>query len=85
MNELQEILARLNKLTPEEQAEVEKYIQQQEFVRQENRKKELWGNVMGAIRKYESEIGVVSVYCESCGTSYCIDESQIEPGFITIN
>lgn len=35
--------------------------------RKEDRKKDLWGNVVGAIKKYQAEIGPISCFCRCCG------------------
>lgn len=44
--------------------DIEKYIQLAEeeiYKRKEKRKKELWGNVIASLRKYEDEIGAIFV------------------------
>ena len=83
MNELQEILARLEKLTPEEQEAVRAHAQQCIARRFEQRKKELWGNVIAAMQKYEAEIETITFMCHGGDyTSWYVEEG---PGFIEID
>lgn len=54
--------------------------------RNQQRKKELWGNVKAAIAKYESEIGQISFYCRCCGEDCTIDKIENDnPGAISIS
>lgn len=58
------------------------YIDQQ----QNRRRKELWGNVVAAIAKYESEIEPIAFYCRHFGDDCTIDEIEIdELGIVTIS
>lgn len=85
-NKIQAILDQLNKLTPEEEQLVQKWISDQQALRVEQRKNELWGNVRAAIAKYESEIELITFYCRHCGDDCTIDEiDSDEPGFVTIS
>ncbi len=50
------------------------------------RKKELWGNVIAAIDKYEAEIGLIEVICRNCGDSGSFDDARKdEPGCLSIS
>lgn len=65
MDELQEILSRLEKITPEEQAQVAQWITKQEQARIDQRRKELWENVVAAIKQYEIEMGDDILFCDN--------------------
>lgn len=52
---------------------------------QNQRKKELWGNVVAAIRKYEKEIDPITIFCRECGNDCSLDELDSDnPGYISI-
>lgn len=86
MTELQQILSRLDTLTPDEQQVVTDYIIKQQAERKALRKKELWGNVVAAINKYEKEIECISIDCHQCGEESTIDSITTgEPGYISIS
>ena len=49
----------------------------------EKRKKELWGNVCGAIKKYETEVGPIEIFCRVCGEATELDNLDT-PGKIVV-
>lgn len=69
-----------------ETAELEKAIKQAYQIierRKENRKKELWGNVVAAVRKYESEFGEITTDDGDRDGLICTDHLDT-PGFFAI-
>lgn len=83
--QLGDVINQLHGMTNGQLKEVVKAVEEITEKRQENRRKELWGNVVAAIAKYESEIGQINFYCGCCGEDCTIDEIKSDdPGNIII-
>jgi len=72
-------------LSNDELRQVMNMIDELKTGRENQRRKELWGNVIAAISKYEDEMGQISVYCRECGSESCISSmDKNAPGYIEI-
>lgn len=83
MSKLNDIFRQLNTLSADEQKTVQKFLAEQEADRRNRRKKELWGNVVAAIRKYEREVETITIELpsEDCDASPCDMDT---PGIIVV-
>lgn len=63
---------------------VSSIIQELKQSRLDQRKKELWGNVIAAINKYEQEVESIIIYRPVCGEEFDMQILSEEPGYITI-
>lgn len=82
MNELQEILECLKHLTPSEQRQVQRFIEEIKVARRTQRKKELWGNVVAAIQKYENEIEYIDISILDFDGSFTIVDFDENGGIV---
>lgn len=82
MNELQEILECLKHLTPSEQQQVQRFIEETKVARLIQRKKELWGNVVAAIQKYENEIEPIDILMPESDDSFTIVDFNENGGIV---
>lgn len=63
---------------------VSNLVQELKQSRLDQRKKELWGNVVAAINKYEKEIEPIIIYRPACAEEFDMEILSDEPGYITI-
>lgn len=73
--QLIDIMQEMSGLSTDELHRVEKQVNDLISRRIELRKKELWGNVVAAIEKYQNETHEqISIYCRNCGEDLLLDE-----------
>lgn len=84
MNQKQiaDLRALFSSMSKDELQSAKALIVQETEQRSEQRRKELWGNLVAAIEKYQREIGPISIYDED-EYKYSID--GMEPGVIYIH
>lgn len=84
--EIESVRHKLERMDNDEMEQIIQYAYTIIANRNNQRKKELWDNVVAAIAKYESEIDKINLFCRHCGEDCTIDEIGIDDlGNITIS
>lgn len=75
----------LENASAEELQEIVKTVNTVMDKRADNRRKELWGNVVAAIRKYEQEVGEIDIEDEDTGRTFNLSEiNAVDCGTLAI-
>lgn len=81
--DVNEIINTLHTLSNESIQAITKEATKVIDTRKQNRAKELWGNVVAAINKYEDEIGLIKItFPDGCNMGY-INDSEVPGVFYT--